>query len=721
MNKYLKNIPWELKAIVFREASGKWFSCNHTRLIFQDEQSISLQLSNSETNTKINLIFEFQSTKMDLRINADQETTVEWIGIDLNATPQDHFIGLGERFDSLDQAGKRVDLMVVNASSGGRTYKPIPFYMSDAGYGVHVNTHAQIIIDFATALKPNETNIRIADHKAEFTFSFHPTFKQNLMVYAASAGRPDLPPPWIFGPWKSRDWTLENQETAFEDIELIRTHHLAGTVKVIDAAWEAQLNDFMFDPEKFPDAQAFIDRCHALGFKLVIWIAPWMVYSDPPTPVFKFCAEKGFLITKSSGETYIHNLGNSPTFMGSCFDFSNPDAVEWWQQQIKRLVIMGVDGFKTDFGEQVPLDARFSDGRSGVYYHNLFPVIYNHATYQAMTEIKPGTLLARSAWHGSQAYGVIWAGDQTSDFSPANGLPSVIIAGQAAGVSGFPFWTSDIGGYFGTPTEKVFIRWIQFGAFCPIMQIHGLGNREPWNYSDQTFQIYRRFAQLHLDLFPYIYAAAKNASRTGIPIMRALALEYQEDPKIWSTRAQHQYMFGDQIMVAPIYSSDDKYSIVYLPNGTWCDFWNGKKYTGGTEVNVPGSLETIPVFVKAGAIIPMLDPSPDTLLETQYPDFITAGSDLRLQIFPGEDGLCILADGTRFVWMQNEEKLQIINGPFERQISIKVLSPEFESLGCHDDQNRSLSIQSGSLGGDPDFYRVSVRKNQLINFVINSI
>ena len=405
--------------------------------------------------------------------------------------------------------------------------------------------------------------------------------------------------------------------------------------------------------------------------------------------------------------------------MGSCFDFSNPEAVEWWQQQIKRLVNMGIDGFKTDFGEQVPLDARFSDGHTGDYYHNIFPVMYNHATYQAMTEIKPGTLFARSAWHGSQAYGVIWAGDQTSDFSPANGLPTVIIAGQAAGVSGFPFWTSDIGGYFGTPTEKVFIRWIQFGAFSPLMQIHGLGNREPWNYSDQTLEIYRRYAQLHLDLFPYIYAAAQSACHNGIPIVRALALEYQNDPKIWSPRAQHQYMFGDQLLVAPIYSGDDKFSIVYLPNGTWLDFWTGEKYTGGTEICIPGSLESIPVFAKAGTIIPMLDPSADTLLETQDPNFISAGPDLRIQIYPEDNGFCELIDGTRFNWWQNEKKLQIINGPLDRQISIKVLPSGFSILNALDKQNQPITVQSASLSGDLSFKRVSARKNEIINIFLD--
>ncbi len=586
--------------------------------------------------------------------------------------------------------------------------------MSSKGYGLHIDTNARTIIDFATVDQPNEIRIRIADNKANLNFTFHPSFKNNLSDYTALAGRPILPPEWIFGPWKSRDWTMENQITAFEDIELTRHYKLPGTVKVIDAAWEAQLNNFIFDPEKFPDAQAFIDRCHTLGFKLVIWIAPWMVYSDPPSPIYSYCAKNGYLITKPSGEVYVHNLGNSPTFMGTCFDFSNLDAVTWWQEQIKRLVEMGVDGFKTDFGEQVPQDAIFSNGQSGKEFHNIFPVIYNQVTYTAMNNIRPGTLFARSAWHGSQAYGAIWAGDQTSDFSPANGLPSVIIAGQSAGLSGFPFWASDIGGYYGVPTEKVFIRWIQFGAFSPIMQIHGLGNREPWNFSDKVLEIYRRFAQIHLDLFPYIYTAAQTAANCGIPIMRALALEYQEDPKIWEYRSQHQYMFGDQLLIAPIYSADDEFAIVYLPKGNWRDFWNGSEFQGGKDVRIPGSLETIPVFAKAGAIIPLLDPSPDTLLALNNSDIISAGSNLRLQIYPGEDGTTKLYDGTQITWLQEKKLLQISQSPVARQITISLPGIDYKIIADNDKNNLSSSNKPFELNGEYIFSKFEVNQNQTL-------
>lgn len=692
-NKNRNTVPFELRAILFREVFGKGFSCKPIRILNSDEQSISLQLSIPETKTKINLKFEFQAMKMKLHFIAEQEEIVDWVGIDLNATPQEHFIGLGEGFDCLDQAGKRVDLLLVNSSSGGKTFKPLPFYMSTADYGVHINTHAQTITDFATILEPNETNIRIADHNAELNFTFNSSFKQNLTEYVVSATYPDPPQLWIFDPWKSHDWTQENEETAFEDIELVRKHHLAGKVNGIDDDWETQLNDFMFDPEHFPHAQVFVDHCYVPGFTLVIWIAPWTVYSDEPTPVFKFCVENRFLITKTSGETYVNNLDKSLIFLGSCFDFSNPDAVEWWRQQIKRLVKIWIGGFKTDFGEQVPLDVRYFGERTGVDHHNLFSVMQDRATYQAMTEIKPGMLFARSAWQGSQAYSVIWAGDQTSDFSPANGFLSVITADQTAGVSGFPFWTSDIGGFLRVPTEKVFLRWIQFGAFSPLMLTHGLGNREPWNYSDQTLRINRRYAQFQLNLFPYIYAAAQSAWQDGIPIMRALALDFQDDPNIWTSRAEHQYKFGDQLLVALIFSGDDKLNIIHLPNDLWLYFSTDEKYSGGTEISFPGSLESIPVFSKVGAITPLLDPSPDTTLETQDANLISAGPDLRLQI---------------------------INFPLVRQISIKLLPSRFNILNLLNEQNHPITVQTASLSGDSSFNRVSVRKNDMINIFLDN-
>lgn len=465
----------------------------------------------------------------------------------------------------------------------------------------------------------------------------------------------------------------ENQATALEDVREGRRLALAGTVKLVDAAWEPYYNSFTFDPQRFPDPEGFIREVRALGYRLVLWISPWLVWDADPSPAYRFCAEHGLLIRRADGSPYVHRLANSPTFVGSCLDFTNPATVAWWQGHLRRLIRMGVDGFKTDFGEQVPLDAIFHDGRTGATWHNAYPRLYNQVTSEALAAETHGVLLARSAWHGSQPYSAIWAGDQSSDFGPATGLPSVIIAGQNAGLSGFPFWASDIGGYFGTPSDEVFVRWTQFGAFSPIMQIHGTGCREPWRFSAETLAIYRRYAQIHMDLLPYVYSSARRAVETGIPIMRALALEHPDDEGAWGDLAEHEYCFGDHLLVAPVYYGRDRFRHLYVPRGLWRDFWTGEPVEGGRVHRVPAPLDTIPVLARAGALVPWLDPSADTCLLAEDPTIRQAGPHLRLAIYPGADGAFELYDSTRFVWDDAAAALTIAGSPVPRSVAANVI------------------------------------------------
>ena len=332
-----------------------------------------------------------------------------------------------------------------------------------------------------------------------------------------------------------------------------------------------------------------IAQLHAHGNYLMVWISPWMAVGNgaDPDEAFYECAQRGYLIKNAAGEVYVHNLANNPMLVGSCIDFTNPEAAVWWQANIRRLARMGVSGFNTDFGEQVPEDAIFYDGRTGREMHNVYPVLYNQLTYEAAQEGQAGVLLARSGWHGSQGFSAIWAGDQSSDFADTSGLRTAIIAGQSAGLSGFPYWTSDIGGYFGDPTDEVYARWAQLGAFSPIMMIHGAGRREPWTFSEQTLAIYRRYAQLHIDLFPYIQAYAAQAAQTGLPIMRAMPLEYPQDPNVWGQQAEHQYCFGSELLVAPIYYGFSRERLVYLPPGEWRDFLDWGSSPGRADCLTP--------------------------------------------------------------------------------------------------------------------------------------
>jgi alpha-D-xyloside xylohydrolase len=679
-----ENTPvWQMLDVRLRPEGGTWQRAVWVELAAVAENRLALRLTTEDGSTlALEMVLAEDRLAVHLRAGAE---TAAWLAVDLHARPDEHYLGLGERFDSLDQRGKQVDLWVEDGAQGSLSYIPVPFYLSSAGYGLHIDTDVRCLVRLATPDDPGVVSIRNAAPSLSLTVLPGQTPKKILSRYTAIAGRPDVPPAWVFGPWKSRDWQTADQAGIREDVEQQHTLGLPVTVKLIDARWEAAYHTFEFDPVKFPDPLAMIDHIHAHGSRLVLWISPWLAVDngDDPDDAYHACAELGYFIKNPDGEVYVHQLGNNPMLIGSCLDLTNPEAAAWWQANVRRLAEMGVSGFNTDFGEQVPEDAVFCDGRTGHEIHNVYPRLYNELTYEAMQATylgarQPGVLLSRSGWHGSQRLSAIWAGDQTSDFAHNSGLRTAIVAGLSAGLSGFPYWSSDIGGYWGTPSDEVYMRWVEFGAFCPIMMLHGAGRREPWTFAPQTLDAYRRYARLHTDLFPYIFAYAHEASRTGIPLMRAMPLEFPDDPDAWGDLAEHQYCFGAELLVAPVYYGFARTRLVYLPAGLWRDFWSGKPLAGGRVIRYRADVETIPVFARAGAIVPRLDPSPDTLLPATREGVRSAGDDLRVDVYPGADGRFRLADGTEFAWEEAAQTLTVSGSPVVRQVSARRMGIDVE-------------------------------------------
>lgn len=652
-----------------------------------DNECLTIELlSNSDTKVTLNV-----SEKLDYVVNFSFENTtakdkdeISSFAADWEIKEGDHFYGFGERFGSIDKKGEKVDLWVKNGSYPGATYKPIPFFMSPRGYGMMINTNYRCICKMGEIDDSNKYSIINMDSQLEINFIYGPEMKDILDRYLEIVGKPNSPQKYFFGPWKSRDWKVENQESVYEDLNTQRELDISGTIKLIDAGWETEYHTFKFDEGKYPDYKKMINDASKKGYKIVLWISPWIMSG---TEAYKNAKEKGYFIKKEDGSVYVNKLGNSPTLRGSVLDFTKPEVVKWWQDNLREVMDLGIVGFKTDFGEQVPVDAVFDNGKTGEEMHNIFPELYNRLTWEVVKE-KDGILFARSAWHGSQKYSGIWAGDQAPGFAPWSGLPSVISAGLSAGMSGFPYWASDIGGYFGKPSKEVFIRWAQFGAFSPIMQIHGKGEHAPWNFDSETLIIYKNYAQLHMRLLSYIDKYSKRAAKTGEPIMKALPFAYQEDKKVHELEcARYEYLFGEEILVAPIYYGGN-YKKVYLPEGKWLDWWTGEEYDGCQEIEYIASLKRIPLFIKKGSIIPLLPAGIETILPVESKNIKNEVDKLIYEIYPSEEPTFSLDEGSTIEVkeIQNQTEIKISN-PGLKEMELNIidgLDKEIKSFsGCN--------------------------------------
>jgi alpha-D-xyloside xylohydrolase len=543
--------------------------------------------------------------------------------------PGERLYGLGEKFTRLDKGGQRIVSWTVDAlgSTSERSHKNVPFLWSTRGAGVFLDTGARVAWDLGTMSLQSWTFE--ADTPALEMYVFHgPRPDRILAAYTAITGRPPAVPDWSFGLWLSSGGTYRDQAAIETLLDGIERHRVPAAVVHIDPWWMRwrKYCDFAWDREAFPDPEGLIRRVHDLGLKLCLWEHP---YISVESELYAFGRDKGYFALRPDGEVAVIDYGlslaprpdgvirvagraetwNAPV---AIVDLTDPAARAWFKDLHRPLLRMGVDVFKTDFGEDIPEDARFRDGRTGHDLHNLYPLLYNAAVFEVTAEEKGyGLVWSRSGTAGSQRYPVCWSGDPASDW---DSLAATIRGGLSAGMSGLALWSHDIGGYRGTPDPELYVRWAQFGLLSSHSRMHGDSPREPWLFGGKALAIVRKYAALREKLRPYLVKTAREASRTGMPVLRALPLAFPDDPN--AAAWEHEYMFGPSILAAPVIRplaelhrrGGRPVMPVYLPGGKWIDHWTGRTYQGPAVIERAVPLSVMPLFTRKGAHIWPRDP-----------------------------------------------------------------------------------------------------------------
>jgi alpha-D-xyloside xylohydrolase len=532
--------------------------------------------------------------------------------------------GLGERFTSFIKNGQSVEIWNRDGGTGGdQAYKNVPFYLTNRGYGVFVNQPERVEFEVASE-KVSRVQFSVAGESLEYFVIYGPSPKAILEKYTALTGRPALPPAWTFGLWLSTSFTTNYDEatvTSFLDGMLERD--LPLSVFHFDCFWMRAFHwcDFEWDPEVFPDPQGMLARLHERGLKVCVWINPYIAQRSV---LFEEAQRHGYLLKRKDGRVWQWDMWQPG--MG-IMDFTNPDACIWYASHLERLLGMGVDSFKTDFGERIPTeDVQWFDGGDPERMHNYYSFLFNKVVFETLEKTTASaTVFARSATAGSQQFPVHWGGDCDSSFES---MAESLRGGLSLGLSGFGFWSHDIGGFEGMPNTALYKRWLAFGLLSSHSRLHGSTSyRVPWLFDQEAVDVLRHFTKLKHRLMPYLFQKAVEARDFGTPVMRAMLLEFPGDPACESL--DRQYMLGDALLVAPVFHADNTVSY-YLPEGHWTNFFTDEILTGPRWITERHGFSSLPLLVRPGTLLALG-------AEDARPDY-DFGAEPTLKLYALEDG-----------------------------------------------------------------------------------
>lgn len=509
--------------------------------------------------------------------------------------------GLGERFTNFIKNGQTVDIWNEDGGTGTeQAYKNIPFYLSNRKYGLFVDNPGRVSFEVGSE-KVSRVQFSVPGEEMSYSVIGGASLKDILNTYTDLTGKPPLVPDWSYGLWLSTSFTTDyDEKTVLDFVDGMAERNIPLSVFHFDCRWMKELEwcNFDWDKSKFPDPEGLLGKLHDRGLKICVWINP---YIGQKSPLFEEGARNGYFIKNEDGSVWQWDRWQAGM---AIVDFTNPEAVKWYQGYLKRLVAMGVDCFKTDFGERIPTEGvKYHDGSDPELMHNYYTYLYNKAVYDVLVETKgadQAILFARSATVGGQQFPVHWGGDCSSNYPS---MAESLRAGLSFGMSGFGYWSHDIAGFEDQATPDLYKRWTQFGLLSSHSRYHGsTAYKVPWLYGDEAVDVAREFVDLKLRLKPYLLKTAQETHETGVPMMRAMVLEFPDDPTCEDLDTQ--YMLGDDLLVAPIFREDGVARFYVPDDGTgqpWSNIITKTAYEPGRWYTERYDYHTLPVLARPGA------------------------------------------------------------------------------------------------------------------------
>lgn len=514
----------------------------------------------------------------------------------------ENIYGLGERFGPFVKNGQQVDMWQADGGTcSEQAYKNVPFYLSSNGYGIFVNHSEDVSFEIASEVV-NRVSFSVSGENLQYDFIAGHSLKDVLERYTFRTGRPPLLPAWSYGLWLSTSFTTNYDEnTIHHFINGMFERNIPLSVFHFDCFWmkESQWCNFTWDEDMFKNPTEMLARLKAKGLHICVWINSYIAQKSP---LFKEAMEAGYLLKNEDGSVFQTDLWQAG--MG-IVDFTNPKACQWYSSYLQKLIDQGVDCFKTDFGERIPCHVVYHDGSDPVKMHNYYTYLYNQTVHHVLEKNfgkNKAVLFSRSATAGCQQFPVHWGGDCSSNY---DSMAETLRGGLSLGLCGFGYWSHDISGFEQSGTPDLYKRWVAFGLLSSHSRLHGSNSyRVPWLFDEQSSEVLAHFTRLKASLMPYLLHTQDQAHQYGLPMLRAMVLEYPNDMQC--RYLDTQYMLGDHLLVAPIFN-DQSLAHYYLPNGKWTHLLSGEVKTGGRWYQETYDYFSLPLFVRENSLVLMTE------------------------------------------------------------------------------------------------------------------